>query len=211
MSKSCFTLTALALAMALAGPSFAQMPPPPQGPPPPRPPVIIVTPPGPSTKVGMLTCNMSPGVGFIVGGRQSLACRFAPSSPSYAPKSYLGEITTIGLDIGVTSGGLMAWAVFMPTQGPQYGSLAGEYVGASGEVELRSRRRWQRLGRRLEPLGDAAAVLGRGHDRRQSCGRRLRDGAAGSALKAVFSWGAPSMRLGPSAWSGPSWLPGWRG
>ncbi len=136
MSKSCFTLTALALAMALAGPSFAQMPPPPQGPPPPRPPVIIVTPPGPSTKVGMLTCNMSPGVGFIVGGRQSLACRFAPSSPSYAPELYLGEITTIGLDIGVTSGGLMAWAVFMPTQGPQYGSLAGEYVGASGEVSF---------------------------------------------------------------------------
>lgn len=135
MSKSRLACTTFVLALAWAGSAVAQMPPPPPGPPP-RPPVVIVTPPVPSAKVGMLTCNMSPGVGFIVGGRQSLACQFAPSSPAYAPESYLGEITTIGLDIGVTSGGAMAWAVFMPSVGPQYGAFAGDYVGATGEVTV---------------------------------------------------------------------------
>ena len=67
----------------------------------------------------MLTCNMSGGVGLIVGGRQNLACQFVPSSPRYAPDSYVGEITTVGLDIGATSGGKMSWAVLMPTEGPQ--------------------------------------------------------------------------------------------
>jgi hypothetical protein len=102
-------------------PALAQMPP---------------APPPPSAKVGMLTCNMSPGVGMIVGGRQNLACQFAPSVPNYAPDSYVGEITTLGLDVGVQSGGKMAWAVFMPTEGPQRGALAGDYVGASGQVSV---------------------------------------------------------------------------
>jgi hypothetical protein len=129
MSKSQLVFTTPVLMMALAMPATAQMPPPPG-----RPPVVVVTPPGPSTKVGMLTCSVSPGVGFIIGGRQSLACRFQSSSPSYAPESYLGDITTVGLDIGISGGGSLAWAVFMPTQGPQYGALSGEYVGASAEA-----------------------------------------------------------------------------
>jgi hypothetical protein len=87
-------------------------------------------------KVGMLNCNMSPSVGFVVGGRTSLACRFEPSVSHMAPESYLGEITTIGLDIGATSGGKLAWAVFMPERGTQPGALAGDYVGASGQVAV---------------------------------------------------------------------------
>ena len=105
--------------------------PPPTG----HPPVVVITPPGPSTKVGMLTCNMSPGIGFVVGGRQSLACTFMPDG-SYPAENYLGDITTIGLDVGVTGGGVMAWAVFMPTRGSQYGALAGSYGGVSGDLSL---------------------------------------------------------------------------
>ena len=82
----------------------------------PKPPVVVITPLGPSTKIGMLTCNMSPGIGFVVGGQQSLACTFMPDDP-YPAENYLGDITTIGLDVGVTGGGVMAWAVFMPTRG----------------------------------------------------------------------------------------------
>ena len=36
----------------------------------------------PSAKVGMLNCNVGPEVGFIVGGRAKLSCRYSPSSPS---------------------------------------------------------------------------------------------------------------------------------
>jgi hypothetical protein len=35
-----------------------------------------------------------------------------------------------------TAGGLLAWAVFAPTQGFAPGALAGEYVGASGDIGL---------------------------------------------------------------------------
>ena len=101
----------------------------------PQPPVVVITPPGSSIKVGMLTCNMSPGIGFVGGGQQSLACTFMPDGP-YPAENYLGDITTIGLDVGVTGGGVMAWAVFMPARGTQYGALAGSYGGVSSNVSL---------------------------------------------------------------------------
>jgi hypothetical protein len=82
----------------------------------------------------MLTCSVSPSVGMIVAGRQNLACRFQPAASGSAPDAYVGDITTIGLDIGVSGGGSLAWAVFMPTQGSQRGALAGDYVGASAEA-----------------------------------------------------------------------------
>ena len=87
------------------------------------------------TKVGMLQCQLGPSIGFIVGGQQTMACRFTPDGP-YPPEAYVGVIDTIGLDIGITAGGAMAWAVFAPTAGPPIGGLAGVYVGASGEVTV---------------------------------------------------------------------------
>ena len=41
---------------------------------------------------------------------------------------------TIGLDIGITAGGALAWGVFAPTAGPMNGGLAGTYVGATGSI-----------------------------------------------------------------------------
>ena len=120
MSKSRLVFAAFLVTTGLVASAMAQVP----------------APPPPSAKVGMLNCNMSPGVGMIVGGRQNLACQFVPSVPRYAPDSYVGEITTLGLDVGVQSGGKMAWAVLMPTEGPQRGALSGEYVGASGQVAV---------------------------------------------------------------------------
>jgi hypothetical protein len=91
------------------------------------------TPPG--TAVGSLTCKMAPSIGLILGSRQRMACRFQPSGP-YPPEIYAGVMGTIGLDIGVTAGGVMAWGVFAPAQGPMRGKLAGTYAGASGAVGL---------------------------------------------------------------------------
>ena len=46
-----------------------------------------------------------------------------------------GTITKYGLDLGLTGGGVMVWAVFTDTlAGP--GFLAGDYIGASGEVSI---------------------------------------------------------------------------
>ena len=44
-------------------------------------------------------------------------------------------MTTIGIDIGVTSGGAMIWGVFASTD--RYaGMLTGKYVGATAEVSV---------------------------------------------------------------------------
>jgi hypothetical protein len=42
----------------------------------------------------------------------------------------------IGLNVGVTGGGILSWTVFAPTTGIPAGALAGEYVGASGDIGL---------------------------------------------------------------------------
>ena len=43
---------------------------------------------------------------------------------------------TVGLELGVTAAGVMAWGVLAPTAGVPAGTLAGTYVGASGDVAL---------------------------------------------------------------------------
>ena len=88
-------------------------------------------------RAGLLTCNVSGGIGFIVGSQKQISCVFAPDQPSWPSRQedYDGTITKYGLDLGITGGGKMVWAVFTRTvAGP--GFLAGDYVGASGEAFL---------------------------------------------------------------------------
>jgi hypothetical protein len=86
-------------------------------------------------KVGALSCNMAPTVGFIIGSRQRLSCRYIPDGP-LPPEFYYGTFSTIGLDIGFKGGGRLVWAVFAPTNGYHHGALAGVYVGASADVTI---------------------------------------------------------------------------
>src|SRR5262249_24258470 len=83
----------------------------------------------------MLSCALSPSIGFIVGSRQQMACQFTPDGP-YPPDNYVGYMDRVGLDIGVTGGGAMVWAVFAPAAGPMRGVLGGFYGGASGDVAI---------------------------------------------------------------------------
>jgi hypothetical protein len=87
------------------------------------------------TQVGVLTCRLNPSIGFIIVGHQSMECRFQPAGPN-PPQAYEGAINTVGLDFGVTAGGVLAWTVFAPTTGLPGGALAGEYVGASGDIGI---------------------------------------------------------------------------
>jgi hypothetical protein len=87
-------------------------------------------------KAGVLTCAISPSVGLIVASQRAIDCRYAPSARGRAER-YVGAITRVGLDVGVTAGGRMIWAVYAPTTWPwRRGALAGSYGGASGEVSL---------------------------------------------------------------------------
>lgn len=86
-------------------------------------------------KVGTLNCNLSPSIGFIIGSRQRVSCRYVPGGP-FPQEIYVGHFSTAGLDIGVNGGGRMIWAVFAPTNGYYRGALAGTYVGASADVAV---------------------------------------------------------------------------
>lgn len=87
----------------------------------------------PGTQVGMLKCTLLPSIGFLVGSHQRMNCVFTPNGP-YPPQYYTGAINTVGLDVGFSAGGALAWGVYAPTEGPPAGGLAGYYVGGSAEV-----------------------------------------------------------------------------
>jgi hypothetical protein len=51
-------------------------------------------------------------------------------------QNYTGTIGRLGLDLGVTAGGVMPWAVLASTANIPSGAPAGEFVGASGEITV---------------------------------------------------------------------------
>ncbi len=87
-------------------------------------------------RAGVLTCDISAGMGFIIGSQKTVACTFAPEPPG-PQQVYTGSISKFGLDIGATGGGVMVWAVFTDSVAPPgAGFLAGDYFGASGQVTV---------------------------------------------------------------------------
>src|SRR6516164_3362956 len=109
-------------------------------------------------QAGSLTCDVSAGIGLIIGSQRNVSCTFTPSSPGPI-EYYTGTISKLGIDLGVTTGGVMVWLVFAPTNRRLGGSLGGR------------RRRRQRADRRIEPHRHAAAVFGAGAGRPQHRGR----------------------------------------
>lgn len=85
-------------------------------------------------KAGMLSCDISAGIGMIIASKKDVTCMFTPSTPG--PREvYVGSISKFGLDIGATAGGRMEWAVYAPTT-RRVGALAGRYGGVSGEATV---------------------------------------------------------------------------
>jgi uncharacterized protein DUF992 len=103
-----------ALAIAFSVPAFAQTRP---------------------IRVGGLTCNASVRVGLVLGSRQDLSCVFR-SSVTGAQYTYRGKIRRIGVDLGVTRGGTLIWAVLARNSQIGQGTLRGHYVGVSGNAAL---------------------------------------------------------------------------
>lgn len=86
-------------------------------------------------RVGVLSCDVSPSVGFVVGSRRELACVFRPDRRGRA-EAYVGQMTRVGLDVGVTGRGVLAWTVFAATPRIARWQLTGEYAGASAQATL---------------------------------------------------------------------------
>lgn len=86
-------------------------------------------------RTGVLNCDVSAGMGFIIGSQRTVNCMFSPDGTGPA-EVYVGTISRFGLDVGVTGGGQMVWVVFSEFTGPRPGSLAGDYIGATGEATV---------------------------------------------------------------------------
>ncbi|MEP7239965.1 MAG: DUF992 domain-containing protein [Devosia sp.] len=84
-------------------------------------------------KVGLLTCDVGSGFGYIIGSDKTVDCWFKPAKGGKS-EHYTGSIKKLGLDVGYTVKGKLAWLVFAAT-GTKYSkhALAGQYVGASAE------------------------------------------------------------------------------
>jgi hypothetical protein len=85
-----------------------------------------------NVKVGELRCAVASGLGMIITSSHSMGCTYT-SAQGYS-EQYTGTISKFGLDIGVTDHGVLAWAVFAPTEGVSRHALAGDYVGVGASA-----------------------------------------------------------------------------
>ncbi|MGE3646375.1 MAG: DUF992 domain-containing protein [Beijerinckiaceae bacterium] len=83
------------------------------------------------TRVGVLECNVSGGVGFVITSNKALSCAYRGANGRV--ERYVGTIRKFGLDIGVTGPAKLVWTVFAPSR-PGPGALTGEYAGASASA-----------------------------------------------------------------------------
>lgn len=83
-------------------------------------------------RVGLLTCAVDGGPGFIVVSRKTLSCRF--DSLSHPDEVYDGSISKLGIDVGATGAERLVWAVFAPSKRVASGALTGTYVGVTAQA-----------------------------------------------------------------------------
>jgi hypothetical protein len=86
------------------------------------------------TEAGTLECNVSGGVGFILGSTRSMGCTF--NSRTRPPEYYTGTVNRFGIDIGFTGSAVLIWQVLASTSqlGPH--ALAGKYIGVGADASL---------------------------------------------------------------------------
>jgi len=86
-------------------------------------------------KVGTLGCDVSAGIGMIIGSQRQMTCLFTPADVGGPREVYSGTINKFGLDLGGTVGGQMVWSVYAPTT-RRFAALAGTYAGPSAEATV---------------------------------------------------------------------------
>jgi len=88
----------------------------------------------PSVKVGVLTCHVASGWGFVFGSTHELHCAYKPANGP--AEHYAGHISKFGVDVGYSEDGVIVWAVFAPTSDLARGSLAGTYAGGTASATV---------------------------------------------------------------------------
>jgi hypothetical protein len=87
-----------------------------------------------SVNIGLLTCKVYGGTGFVFGSTKDIDCKF--SGVNGAKETYHGVIDKYGIDLGFTGSSFMVWTVFAPSTSIPYGALAGTYGGVAAEATV---------------------------------------------------------------------------
>jgi hypothetical protein len=85
-------------------------------------------------QVGVLTCKVAGGPGFVFGSSKDIECKFEGINGAKEP--YHGSITKFGVDLGFTGSSYLVWTVLAPAQNVPDGALAGNYGGVSAEATV---------------------------------------------------------------------------
>jgi Protein of unknown function (DUF992) len=86
-----------------------------------------------NTKVGVLSCDVSAGVGLILTQKQDLKCAFTPDNGG-KQDFYVGHIDEFGVALGAVQSGQLVWGVLAPSAGTPKGALAGTYAGVGAQA-----------------------------------------------------------------------------
>jgi hypothetical protein len=64
-----------------------------------------------TVQIGTLICSLSSSIGLVIGSQRNVSCLFrgAPGEPD---EPYTGTMTRVGLDVGLTTGSVIIWAMF---------------------------------------------------------------------------------------------------
>jgi Protein of unknown function (DUF992) len=87
-----------------------------------------------NVEVGVLTCKVAGGVGFVFGSTKDLDCVL--EGISGGKDRYVGSIDKYGLDLGFTGSSYIVWTVLAPSTDIPSGALTGNYGGVSAETTV---------------------------------------------------------------------------
>lgn len=92
----------------------------------------------PLRQAGILTCNVDPAVGLVLGSARAVTCSYAfrDAHGRVVREIYTGRMTRSGVDVGVTSGQSVAWRVLTPGGRSHAGMLRGTFGGSSGDASV---------------------------------------------------------------------------
>jgi len=85
-------------------------------------------------KVGVLSCHVAPGWGYVLGSSHDLRCVYHPERGN--DDVYVGRISKLGVDVGYTVSAQIIWDVVAPTTDVGPGALAGDYAGATASATV---------------------------------------------------------------------------
>lgn len=87
-----------------------------------------------SVKIGQLDCDLSQGLGVIIGSQQEIKCVFKPSAPGPSSE-FVGKVTEFGLDIGTIKKSRLVWLVYAGS-GFGQAEIAGTYRGVAADASM---------------------------------------------------------------------------